>query len=64
MTSLQSNPSSDPDSRLALEAQQHPDSFQALYDQVRSQRLGHLAGGVHRDGASFATVYYGVERRG
>jgi tryptophan halogenase len=38
--------------------------FQALYDQVKSQRLGHLAGGVHRDGASFATVYYGVERRG
>lgn len=38
--------------------------FQALYDQIRGRPLGHLAGGVHRDGASFATVYYGVERRG
>lgn len=41
-----------------------PGQFQALYDQVKNQRLGHFAGGVHRDGAPFATVYYGVERRG
>ncbi len=41
-----------------------PGQFQALYDQVRAKPLGHLAGGVHRDGAPFATVYYGVERRG
>lgn len=41
-----------------------PGQYQALYDQVRALPLGHLAGGVHRDGAPFATVYYGVERRG
>lgn len=37
-----------------------PGHFQALYDQVRDSRLGHLAGGVHRDGAEFFNVYYGV----
>jgi tryptophan halogenase len=41
-----------------------PGQYQALYDQVRALPLGHLAGGVHRDGAAFATVYYGVQRRG
>jgi tryptophan halogenase len=41
-----------------------PGQFQALYDQIRNRPLGHLAGGVHRDGEAFATVYYGVERRG
>lgn len=41
-----------------------PGQYQALYDQLRTLPLGHLAGGVHRDGAPFATVYYGVERRG
>ena len=41
-----------------------PGQFQALYDQVRALPLGHLAGGVHRDGTPFATVYYGVEQRG
>ena len=37
-----------------------PGQFQALYDQVRDSRFGHLAGGVHRDGADFFNVYYGV----
>ena len=41
-----------------------PGQFQALYDQVSGRRLGHIAGGVHRGGESFATVYYGVEARG
>lgn len=34
--------------------------FQALYDQVRTKALGHLAGGVHRNGKDFFNVYYGV----
>jgi hypothetical protein len=37
-----------------------PGQFQALYDQVRDSRFGHLAGGVHRDGADFFNIYYGV----
>lgn len=41
-----------------------PGQFQALYDQVSAKRLGHVAGGVHRDGGAFATVYYGVESGG
>ena len=41
-----------------------PGQYQALYDQVRARPLGHFAAGAHRDGAPFATVYYGVERRG
>ena len=41
-----------------------PGQYQALYDQVRARSFGHFACGVHRDGAPFATVYYGVERRG
>lgn len=37
-----------------------PGQFQALYDQVRDARFGHLAGGVHRDGSDFFNIYYGV----
>lgn len=37
-----------------------PGQFQALYDQVRASRFGHLSGGMHRDGVDFFTVYYGV----
>jgi len=37
-----------------------PGQFQALYDQVKALTLGHLAGGVHRDGADFFNLYYGV----
>jgi tryptophan 7-halogenase len=37
-----------------------PGQFQALYDQVRTKALGHLAGGVHRNGSDFFNVYYGV----
>lgn len=37
-----------------------PGHFQALVDQIRSRALGHLAGGVHRDGRDFFNVYYGV----
>jgi tryptophan halogenase len=37
-----------------------PGQLQALYDQIRTKPLGHLAGGVHRDGEDFFNVYYGV----
>jgi len=37
-----------------------PGQFQALIDQIRNRALGHLAGGVHRDGRDFFNVYYGV----
>ncbi len=37
-----------------------PGRFQALYDQIAAKSLGHLAGGVHRDGRDFFNLYYGV----
>jgi hypothetical protein len=40
-----------------------PGQFQALYDQIKSQTAGHLAGGAHRNGKDFFNVYYGVQRR-
>lgn len=39
-----------------------PGQFQALYDQVKTRVLGHLAGGIHRNGHEFFNVYYGVQR--
>jgi hypothetical protein len=39
------------------------EQFQALYNQVKAQAFGHLAGGLHRDGQDFFTVYHGVEGR-
>lgn len=39
------------------------DQFQALYDRIRSRTVGHLAGGVHREGEDFFNLYYGVEAR-
>lgn len=41
-----------------------PGQFQALYDQVHARPFGHFAGGVHRDGRAFVTIYYGVRSRG
>lgn len=40
-----------------------PGQFQALYDQIKSSRMGHLAGGVHRNGLEFFNVYFGGTRR-
>jgi len=37
-----------------------PGQMQALYDQIKTKALGHLAGGVHRNGEDFFNVYYGV----
>ena len=39
-----------------------PGRFQALYDQIKGMSLGHLAGGVHRDGKDFFNLYYGAVR--
>jgi hypothetical protein len=41
-----------------------PSRFQALYDQIKGQRFGHLAGGIHRDGQPFFNVYFGAAREG
>lgn len=37
-----------------------PGRFQALYDQIKTRPLGHVAGGVHRNRREFFNVYYGV----
>jgi tryptophan halogenase len=34
--------------------------FAPLYQRIKRERLGHLAGGVDREGNDFMTVYYGV----
>jgi hypothetical protein len=38
-----------------------PERFHALYDPVKSERFGHLSGGIDREGKDFLTVYFGVE---
>lgn len=38
-----------------------PGRFQVLYDQIKTRRFGHLAGGVHRNGRDFFNVYYGPQ---
>lgn len=40
-----------------------PGQFQALYDQVKGRAMGHLAGGIHRDGRPFFNVYFGGQRQ-
>ena len=37
-----------------------PGQFQALYDQIKGMALGHLAGGVHRNGKDFFNLSYGA----
>jgi hypothetical protein len=34
--------------------------FRTLYERIKTQRFGHLAGGVDRENRDFMTVYYGV----
>lgn len=41
-----------------------PSRFQALYDQIKSKRFGHLAGGIHRDGRPFFNLYFGGAHQG
>jgi len=38
-----------------------PGLFQVLYDQIKTRRFGHLAGGVHRNGRDFFNLYYGPQ---
>lgn len=40
-----------------------PGQFQLLYDQIKTQRMGHLAGGIHRDGQTFFNLYFGGARQ-
>jgi len=35
--------------------------FQALYERIKTQTFGHLAGGVDRESRDFMTVYYGAK---
>lgn len=37
-----------------------PSVFQALYDEIRNMRFGHIAGGIHRNGEDFFNIYYGA----
>jgi tryptophan halogenase len=46
--------------RLREQYSIRPGQFQALYDQIKGMALGHLAGGVHRNGQDFFNVYYGA----
>jgi hypothetical protein len=39
------------------------EQFQSLYDTIRIKTLGHLSGGIDREGKDFFTVYFGVEGR-
>lgn len=39
-----------------------PDSFEPLYQRIKTERLGHLAGGLDREAKDFMTVYYGVKQ--
>jgi hypothetical protein len=34
-----------------------------MFDQVRSEKLGHLSGGTSREGREFLTVYHEVRNR-
>lgn len=36
------------------------EKFQHIYESIKTDRFGHLAGGVDREGRDFLTVYYGV----
>jgi len=36
--------------------------FKQLFDAIQRETIGHLAGGMHREGVDFFNVYYGVER--
>jgi len=35
--------------------------FHSVYNPVKSEILGHLAGGIDREGRDFLTIYHGVE---
>lgn len=35
--------------------------FESLYQRIKTERIGHLAGGIDRENKDFMTVYYGVK---
>ena len=37
------------------------DRFDVLYQRIKNERFGHLAGGIDRENNDFMTVYYGVK---
>ncbi len=37
------------------------DRFDSFYQKIKTERFGHLAGGIDRDDKNFMTVYYGVK---
>jgi len=37
------------------------DRFETLYQRIKTDRFGHLAGGVDRENKDFMTIYYGVK---
>ena len=51
---------------LLLKTMQHyaisVDKFHSLYERIQTDRFGHLAAGVDREGRDFLTVYYGGKR--
>lgn len=49
--------------RMQLHYQIPDQPFQDWYEQAQWTSLGHLAGGVHRDGHDFMNLYFGVEER-
>jgi hypothetical protein len=48
-----------------MKAAQHyaipSDRFNSLYERIKTERFGHVAGGVDREDRDFMTVYYGVK---
>ena len=35
--------------------------FESMFQRIKTERFGHLAGGIDRDEKDFVTVYYGVK---
>lgn len=46
--------------RMASEVGVPRGQFQVLLDEIKNYPLGHLAGGIHRNGRIFFSIYYGV----
>jgi hypothetical protein len=50
-------------SRIGAHYDLPADPFRQVYDAARPLALGHIAGGLDREGRDFLTVYYGMEER-
>lgn len=50
-------------SRIGAHYDLPADLFRRVYDAARPLALGHIAGGLDREGRDFLTVYYGMEER-